>query len=171
MNIRGATIADALFIFELAETTLTQYVGSGGKHCLAALQRCNTTLICEDDANSKERLGFILIEWIGREPLMYAIATQPAAQRRGAGRLLLESCFSWVSERSKRTTTPLTAYIAESNRGALAWARAVGFNISFGARHLQYKATGIWAIPMTKIIAVQNVADGFSPASDFISKR
>lgn len=159
MNVRDVNIADALFVYELAEATLTQYTGSAGKGCLAALRRSNMTLICEDEPNSDKQLGFVIVELMDQECFLYAIAALPEVQRRGVGRVLLKSCYSRILERSCGVPTPLSAYIAESNEGALALAHAMGFNIKTGARHLQYKATGIWSIPMVKIVAPEDIRE------------
>jgi ribosomal-protein-alanine N-acetyltransferase len=92
-------------------------------------------------------LGFALAWWVVDELELLAIATLPAARRRGVARRLLDELCGWARGSGGRR---VTLEVARSNAAARALYESAGF-VEFNVRRGYYRASGDDALEMELI--------------------
>ena len=97
---------------------------------------------------SDEPLGYAVCSWVLDEVEILAVATQPAARRRGAARALVGRVIDFAGELGARR---VSLEVAEGNLGARSLYESMGFRV-FNLRRAYYRATGENALEMELVL-------------------
>jgi ribosomal protein S18 acetylase RimI-like enzyme len=155
--IREAQLRDAHFIFGLGEQAFSKYGGHGGKACLAGLEHPGSVAFISEHGIIGGPVGFAVSQWSGDSAYLQSIAVLPELRRQGFAKALLKECIKRMAIRAGAENFLMWLHVAELNAPAMALFENLGFEVQRNLPSSKYKVSGEWAIPMSKIIQVQDL--------------
>ena len=123
-DLRPATLADAAFVYHVAETTMRSHVESAGKKWAAERMRAKCA---QDAADALARIivvngedaGYFKVESRPDEIVIDALLLSPKHQRSGIGSQLLSGVLRESAERQ----VPLRLFVYHANPAKSFWER------------------------------------------------